>query len=513
MPTSRKNSKTSQPIIKVGANEAGKLPPQALELEESILGALMIEKDAYISVSDLIRAESFYNDKNRLIFEAIQSLAVADLPIDALTVVEKLKSLGTLAQVGGPVHISELTRRVASTAHLRYHAQIVAQKATARDIIAMAARAEEKAYDESQDVEELMQEVEGAIFDISQRSQKRDVTQINPVIEQALERITKASQNDSSISGIPSGFTALDKITSGWQKSDLVIIAARPAMGKTAFVLSMAKNIAVNYKKAVAMFSLEMSNVQLVERLMMNVCEIEGDKIKNGRLTKEEWSRIEHKIVDLQDAPIYVDDTPSLSIFELRSKARKLKREHNIELIIIDYLQLMNASGAYFGSRQEEISIISRNLKALAKELDIPIIALSQLNRNVESRTGVEGKTPQLSDLRESGAIEQDADMVCFIHRPEYYHLYADQQTGKDLRGLGQIIIAKHRSGANGSIWLRFRSKFAKFQNENEEWDVNELQSNQYEEEVPPDAMESHPVVHSGMNNMNSFEDNSEPAF
>ena len=236
-------------------------------------------------------------------------------------------------------------------------------------------------------------------------------------------------------------------------------------------------------------------------------------KIKNGRLTKEEWSRIEHKIVDLQDAPIYVDDTPSLSIFELRSKARKLKREHNIELIIIDYLQLMNASGAYFGSRQEEISIISRNLKALAKELDIPIIALSQLNRNVESRTGVEGKTPQLSDLRESGAIEQDADMVCFIHRPEYYHLYADQQTGKDLRGLGQIIIAKHRSGANGSIWLRFRSKFAKFQNENEEWDVNELQSNQYEEEVPPDAMESHPVVHSGMNNMNSFEDNSEPAF
>ena len=510
MPTSRKNSKTATPVIKVGTNEAGKLPPQALELEESILGALMIEKDAYITISDLIRADSFYDDKNRLIFEAIQSLAVADFPIDALTVVEKLKNLGTLAQVGGPVRISELTRRVASTAHLRYHAQIVAQKATARDIIAMAARAEEKGYDESQDVEDLMQEVEGAIFDISQRSQKRDVTQINPVIEQALERITKASQNDSSISGIPSGFTALDKITSGWQKSDLVIIAARPAMGKTAFVLSMAKNIAVNYKKAVAMFSLEMSNVQLVERLMMNVCEIEGDRIKNGRLTKEEWSRIEHKIVDLQDAPIYVDDTPSLSIFELRSKARKLKREHNIELIIIDYLQLMNASGAYFGSRQEEISIISRNLKALAKELDIPIIALSQLNRNVESRTGVEGKTPQLSDLRESGAIEQDADMVCFIHRPEYYHLYTDSQTGKDLRGLGQIIIAKHRSGANGSIWLRFRSKFAKFQNENDSWDENELQT-PYEEPVS-DAPSSPQTISSRMN-MDSFEDNSEPAF
>ncbi len=510
MPSSRKNSKSTPQVIKVGANEAGKLPPQAPELEESVLGALMIEKDAYMSVSDLLRAESFYNDKNRLIFEAIQSLAMADEPIDALTVVEKLKAHGTLAEIGGAVRISELTRKVASTAHLRYHAQIVAQKATARDVIAMAAQAIEKAYDESQDVEELMQEVEGNIFDISQRSQKRDVTQINPVIEEAMERITKASQNDSSISGIPSGFTALDKITSGWQKSDLVIIAARPAMGKTAFVLSMAKNIAVNYKKPVAMFSLEMSNVQLVERLMMNVCEIEGDKIKNGRLTKDEWSRLEHKIVDLQDAPIYVDDTPSLSIFELRSKARKLKREHNIELIIIDYLQLMNASGAYFGSRQEEISIISRNLKALAKELDIPIVALSQLNRNVESRTGVDGKTPQLSDLRESGAIEQDADMVCFIHRPEYYHLYADQQTGKDLRGLGQIIIAKHRSGANGSIWLRFRSKFAKFQNENEAWDETEIQDmQQYEAPAVDDSVQPHVIS----SRMNSFEDNSEPAF
>ena len=246
-------------------------------------------------------------------------------------------------------------------------------------------------------------------------------------------------------------------------------------MGKTAFVMSMAKNMAVNYQVPVAVFTLEMSNVQLGNRLLMNVCEIEGEKIKTGKMTKGEWSQLEHKSNELRGAPIYMDDTPSLSVFELRSKARKLVREHGIQIIIIDYLQLMNASGMTFGSREQEISIISRNLKALAKELDIPIIALSQLNRNVESRSGLEGKTPQLSDLRESGAIEQDADMVCFIHRPEYYHLYSDEKSGKDLRGLAQIIVAKHRNGATDSIWLRFRGKYAKFQNEDEAIDADEM--------------------------------------
>ncbi len=469
MPTPRKNNKPTTP--KVGPNDLGKLPPQAPELESAVLGALMIEKDAYATIADLLRPESFYKDQNRLVFEAIRALAAKDQPIDVMTVAEKLKSQGTLAEAGGALYISELSRQVASTAHLRYHAQIVAQKATERELISMAAKIEEQAYDETQDVDELMQMAEAGIFEISQRAQKRDVTQIDPVIEEAFARIRKASKNEGNISGVPSGFHDLDKITSGWQNSDLIIIAARPAMGKTAFVLSMAKNIAVNYGKPVAMFSLEMSNVQLVNRLIMNVCEIEGDKIKNGKMTQAEWSQLEHKINELRGAQIYVDDTPSLSVFELRSKARKLVREHKVELIIIDYLQLMNASGMNFGSREQEISIISRNLKALAKELDIPIIALSQLNRNVESRTGVEGKTPQLSDLRESGAIEQDADMVCFIHRPEYYHLYNDEKTGKDLRGLGQIIVAKHRNGATDSIWLRFRSKFAKFQNEDETFD------------------------------------------
>ena len=468
--TPRKRSQ--QPtVIKVGANETGKLPPQAPELEEAVLGALMIEKDAYGTVADLLRPEVFYNDKHRLIFEAIRALAAKEEPIDLMTVGEKLRQQGTYEEAGGTVALVELTRRVASTAHLRYHAQIIAQKATARDLIAMAARIEEAGYDETQDVEDLMQQAEAGIFEISQRSQKRDVMQVDEVITEALRRIDIASKNEGNISGVPSGFSGLDKLTSGWQRSDLIIIAARPAMGKTAFVLSMAKNMAVNYHIPVAMFSLEMSNVQLVNRLIMNVCEIEGDKVKTGKMTRDEHQRLYTKINELQGAPLYLDDTPSLSVFEFRSKARKLVRDHQVQLIIIDYLQLMNAQGMNFGSREQEVSMISRNLKGMAKELDIPIIALSQLNRGVEGRVGVEGKKPQLSDLRESGAIEQDADMVCFIHRPEYYRIFNDEKSGKDLRGLGEIIVAKHRNGATDEVWLRFRSKFAKFQNEDEACD------------------------------------------
>lgn len=473
MPTTKNaNKKNAAPAsIVVGANEYGKLPPQAQELEEAVLGALMLEREAYIIVADLLRPESFYNPKNRYIYEAVRSLAAKDQPIDLMTVVEKLKSLGTLEEAGGPAYIAELTRKVSSTAHLQYHAQIVAQKATARELIAMAARIENNAYDETQDVEQLMGAAEAEIFEISQRAQKRDVTQIDPVIQEAFARMARASKNEGNISGIPSGFHDLDKITSGWQKSDLVIIAARPAMGKSAFVLSMAKNMAVNYNIPVAIFSLEMPNVQLANRLLMNVCEIDGEKIKTGHFTHEETTRLSYKSNELFGKPIYLDDTPGLSVFELRSKARKLVREKGVKIIIIDYLQLMTASGMQFGSREQEVSIISRSLKGLAKELDIPIIALSQLNRGVEARTGLEGKKPQLSDLRESGAIEQDADMVCFIHRPEYYHIYSDESNNKDLRGLGEIIIAKHRNGAIGEVWLRFRSKFAKFQNEDEACD------------------------------------------
>ncbi len=496
--TSKTNKRSQQTtIIKVGANEAGKLPPQAQELEDSVLGALMIEKDAYSTVADLLRPEVFYKDQNRVVYEAIRELAAKDQPIDIMTVGEKLKSQGTLEKAGGVVYLADLTRRVASTAHLRYHAEVIAKKATARDVIALAAQIEEMGFDETQDIDELMQTAEAGIFEISQRSQKRDVTQIDPVIEEAFRRMEKAAKNTGSISGIPSGFHALDKITSGWQSPDLVIIAARPAMGKTAFVLSMAKHMAVDREIPTAVFSLEMSNVQLVNRLIMNVCELEGEKIKTGKMSRDDAKRLNTKINIMKGKPLYLDDTPSLSIFELRSKARKLVREHGVKIIIIDYLQLMNAQGTSFGSREQEVSIISRGLKGLAKELDIPIIALSQLNRGVEARQGVEGKTPQLADLRESGAIEQDADLVCFIHRPEYYHLYNDDKTGKDLRGLAQIIVAKHRNGATDSIWLRFRGKYAKFQNEDEAVDPDEQNS------VMPMADENNSVsIQSSMNGL-----------
>ena len=445
-------------------NEYGHLQPQAIELEEAVLGALMIERDAYSQVSEILHPESFYEYKHQLIYAAITNLAIRQNPVDILTVTEQLKKDGVLDEVGGPFYITQLSGKVASSAHIEYHARIIAQKYLARQLITFTSDLQTKAFDTATDVDDLMQEAEGRLFEISQRNLKKDYTQINPVIQQAYEMLQKAAARTDGLSGLESGFHELDKMTSGWQNSDLVIIAARPAMGKTAFVLSMAKNIVVDFKNPVALFSLEMSNVQLVNRLIVNVCEIPGNKIKSGQLAPYEWGQLDYKIKDLYDAPLYIDDTPSLSVFELRTKARRLVREHGVKLIIIDYLQLMNASGMSFGSRQEEVSTISRALKGLAKELNIPIIALSQLNRGVESREGAEGKRPQLSDLRESGAIEQDADMVLFIHRPEYYKIYKDDK-GNDLRGMAEIIIAKHRNGAVGDVLLRFKADYARFQN------------------------------------------------
>ena len=456
--------------------DMGRLQPQARELEEAVLGALLLEKDAYSIVSDILKPECFYEKSHELIYTAVRDLAMRQEPVDMMTVVEQLKRMGSLDLVGGPVYISELTNKVASTAHLEFHARIIAQKYLARELIRFSATVQDKAFDETVDVDDLMQEAEGSLFEISQRNVKKDVMQINPVIKDALKMLERAANQVGGMSCLRSGFDGLDKITSGWQNSDLVIIAARPAMGKTAFVLSMAKNMAVNYNIPVALFSLEMSNVQLVNRLIVNVCEIPGEKIKSGRLENYEWEQLDFKIKELYDAPIYVDDTPSLSVFELRTKARRLVREHNIQCIIIDYLQLMNASGMNFGSREQEVSTISRSLKGLAKELNIPIIALSQLNRGVEARQGIEGKRPQLADLRESGAIEQDADMVCFIHRPEYYKIYEDEK-GNSLVGLAEIIIAKHRNGAVGDVRLRFKSEFAKFMNIEDDVELQEVRS------------------------------------
>ena len=456
-----RNKPTHKPLFDTG----GRIPPHDKDVEEAVLGALMLEKDAYTTVCDILRPESFYEPGHKLIYEAIQNLGAAQRPIDMLTVIEQLRLNGSLQQAGGPVQISELTSRVLSGANVEFHARIVAQKYLARELISFATSIEEKAFDESNDVDDLMQEAEGKLFEISQRNVKKDVTQIDPVIGQAISQIQAAANRTSGLSGLETGYKKLDALTSGWQNSDLIIIAARPAMGKTAFVLSMAKNMAVNFNTPVAIFSLEMSNLQLVNRMISNVCELEGQKIKSGQLSPLEWDQLMSRVKHLYSAPLFIDDTPSLSIFELRTKARRLVREHQVKIIIIDYLQLMNASGMKFGSREQEVSMISRSLKQLAKELNIPIIALSQLNRSVESREGRDGKRPQLSDLRESGAIEQDADIVCFIHRPEYYTKSGEDAQGNDIRGLAEFIVAKHRSGSVDDVKMRFRARFARFEN------------------------------------------------
>ena len=451
----RRNTRVAKTAKTKPMDEYGHLQPQAPELEEAVLGALMIEKDAYSLVSEILRPESFYEHRHQLIYAAITDLAIQQKPIDILTVAEQLRSRGNLEEAGGPFYITQLSGKVASSAHIEYHARIIAQKFLARELISFTSNIQTKAFDETQDVDDLMQEAEGKLFEISQQNMKKDYTQINPVIQEAYEMLQKAAARTDGLSGLSSGFHQLDKMTSGWQNSDLIIIAARPAMGKTAFVLSMAKNMAVNSKVPVALFSLEMSNVQLVNRLIVNVCEIPGEKIKSGQLAPYEWGQLDYKIKELYDAPLYVDDTPSLSVFELRTKARRLVREHGVKIIIIDYLQLMNASGMSFGSRQEE----------------------------------VDGKRPQLSDLRESGAIEQDADMVCFIHRPEYYKIYTDEK-GNDLHGMAEIIIAKHRNGAVGDVLLRFRGEYARFQNPDDDMIV-----------PMPGEEKKAPVLRSKMNN------------
>ena len=455
-----------QPIAQ---DPTGKLPPHDKDLEEVVIGALMLEKDAYMNVADFLVPDAFYDPVNQKIYSAIQTLGFNQRPIDMMTVTEQLRADGTLQEVGGPVHIAELTGRVYSAANIEYHAKIISQKYLARRLITFASTVQTGAFDESNDVNDLLQQAEGQLFDISQTHLKREVTQIDPVLNLALEQIQIAANAESGLSGLQTGYTELDAKTSGWQNSDLIIIAARPAMGKTAFVLSMAKNMAIDFNIPVAIFTLEMANVQLVKRLISNVADLDGEKIKSGRLTPDESERLNTRVRMMYSAPMYLDETPGLSITELRTKARRLVREHGVKIIMIDYLQLMNATGMKLGSREQEVSTISRSLKALAKELNIPIIALSQLNRSTETR---EDKRPVLSDLRESGAIEQDADIVCFIHRPEYYTKSSEDANGNDIRGLAELIVAKHRSGAVGDVKLRFVSKYARFENWNDSIDM-----------------------------------------
>lgn len=468
-PTTTKPRRKSASGEPVPIEALGRLAPQALDLEAAVLGACLIEKDAFGLAANILKPPHFYDPKHQTIFAAMQSLAAKNLPVDLLTTREELKSQGKLDEAGGEAYLAELSQRMVSSAHIEYHARIVAQKALARALITYTSEIQKLAFEEGQDVDDLMQVAEGKLFELSKDNLKKDFTQIDPVIEESMALLHKAASREGNLSGLSCGFDALDNITSGWQNSDLIIIAARPAMGKTAFVLSMIRNIAIRQRVPTAMFSLEMANVQLVNRLIVDVCQIPGTKLKSGQLADHEWKQLDLKLKDLYNAPLYIDDTPSLSVFELRTKARRLVREHDVKVIFIDYLQLMNATGMYYNSRQEEVSTISRSLKGLAKELNIPIIALSQLNRAVETRIGSDknspdSKRPQLSDLRESGAIEQDADMVCFIHRPEYYKIYKDE-LGNDLHGVAEIIVAKHRNGGIGDVRLRFESEYARFAN------------------------------------------------
>jgi replicative DNA helicase len=444
------------------SGQAGKLPPQAVDLEEAVLGALMLEKEALTKVIDILKPNSFYKESHQAIYNAIVTLFNNSEPVDLLTVTNQLRKAGKLELAGGPVRITELTTRVNSAANIEFHARIIAEQSIKRELIRISSEIVTEAYEDTTDVFQLLDRTEQALFDVSESNIRKNYADMRSIMVEAFGEIETRMHQKDGLTGVPSGFTALDRVTSGWQKSDLVIIAARPAMGKTAFSLTCLRNAAVEFGKPVAIFSLEMASVQLVNRLISAEAELESEKIKKGNLAEYEWEQLVHKTAKLNDAPIFIDDTPALSVLELRAKCRRLKAQHDIQLIIIDYLQLMSgdSSKSSGGNREQEIASISRALKQIAKELNVPVIALSQLSRAVETRGG--DKRPQLSDLRESGAIEQDADMVMFLYRPEYYGITEDEN-GQATQGIGEVIIAKHRNGALDTVPLKFIGKFTKF--------------------------------------------------
>ncbi len=442
----------------------GKTPPQAIELEQAVLGALMLDQNALNNTIQMLRPEYFYRPEHQTIFRAVLLLFEQSKAVDIYTVTQQLMRDGQLEAIGGSYYISQLTDHVVSAAHIEFHARILSEKYIQREVIRISTETLAKAYDETTDVLDLLDDAERSLMDIDEKNFHSEYHNMQDVLKEAYDQIEAAQASESSFSGTPSGFTELDRTTAGFQPGTLIILAARPAMGKTAFALSIARNIAVDFKKPIAFFSLEMTAVELVMRLVSSESGIAGDRLKKGeKLPDWEKQQLYAKSQVLTEAPIYIDDTPQLSIFELRAKCRRLKQQHDIQMVFIDYLQLMQAGGEMSRSsnREQEISMISRQLKALSKELRVPVLALSQLSRAVETRGG--SKKPQLSDLRESGAIEQDADIVMFIYRPEYYGLMDDDR-GSTL-GMADIILAKHRSGETGEVRLKFISKFARFEN------------------------------------------------
>lgn len=440
----------------------GKVPPQARDLEEAVLGAILIEKDAISYVSDILKTDSFYVDAHSKIYKAIQDLFSRSQPIDLLTVSEELRKNGQLEDVGGAYYLSELTNKIGSSANVEFHARIIIQKFIQRELIRISNDIIRDAYEDTTDVFDLLDTAEKRIYEITDKNLRNSTQGIGQLVSKSINQIDDLLSRADGIleDSVPSGYMELDKMTSGWKATDLVIVAARPSMGKTAFVLNVARNAAVDFNMPVAIFSLEMGGVQLAKRLISMETEINAQKVTNGKLTDAEFAHLRDKVERLAQAPIYINDQPAINVYELRAQCRRLQNAHGIKMVIIDYLQLMSGGSEKGMNREQEISMISRSLKGLAKELNIPVIALSQLNRSVETRGG--DKKPQLSDLRESGSIEQDADMVMFLYRPEYYGM-AQGKDGEPLNGIAEIIIAKHRNGPTGSVQLKFAKDFGRF--------------------------------------------------
>ena len=469
MPDQKRNSarRSQAANLETIGLEVGNTPPQALDVEEAVLGAMLLEQSAVDQAMEDLTPSCFYDPRHRMIFEAIFHLVTDHTSVDIITTANKLKQEGNLEAVGGAVVLTQLSQKVGSAAHIEYYIKILKQKSIQRELITASYDILHQAYDESVNVDDLIDNAQTKIFDAIQNNLKKEVQDIGALINVAMGDIQKM-QNTTGLSGVPSGFVSLDTITMGWQKSDLIILAARPAIGKTAFALNMARNAAVDHHMPVAVFSLEMSAVQLTKRLMTSESGLPADKIKGGsKLEPFEWEQLEYKLRNLSKAPLYIDDTPSIPVMEFRTKVKNLVKSKGVRLVVVDYLQLMQGPAELRGMREQEVAAISRTLKQTAKELEVPIIALSQLSRQTVQRSGGSGR-PQLSDLRESGSIEQDADMVIFIHRPDALGLSADP-AGKEET---QIIIAKHRNGSVGEIPMVFKSEQIRFMEPNETLDV-----------------------------------------
>ena len=453
-------SRRNREAFEALAETPGNVPPQAVELEEAVLGALMLEKDSIIAVQEYVTPDAFYTEEHRTIYKAIEELSMELKPIDLYTVTERLKGKKELKKVGGASYLAQLTQKVGSAANVEFHAKIIAQKYVQRELIRSATEIQKRSYDESTDVTELIGYAEGEIFKVAEGHVKRSVQVSKDILARALMQIEEASKNTSAFNGVPSGFMAIDRVTLGWQLSDLIIIAARPSMGKTAFVLSMARNMAVDHEQGVAFFSLEMSSVQLMMRLIIAETGLNGNDVKSGRLTPEQWRHLESATKPLGAAPLFIDDTPALSVFEFRSKARRLKIHNDIKIIIIDYLQLCDMNtGQKNRNREQEVAQATRKAKLLAKELNVPVVLLCQLNRESEGRPG--GR-PELFHLRESGAIEQDADVVMLLYRPALARLTTDRESGYPTEGLGVVIVAKQRNGETGNAYFSHNPSLTK---------------------------------------------------